>query len=104
MTETKAIYQSTLDAELVAKEAGMSLAASHDADWLDAAQRAAVALAQGGRVITIDDVIRTVGKPVVSNAAGSVFRGPQWEQMGWRKSERVGNHGRQVICWRLRRA
>jgi hypothetical protein len=56
--------------------------------------------------VTADDVQKELikrGLPPLGNAAGSLFRGDQWEFTGqWVKSHRVTNHARQNRTWRLR--
>ncbi len=39
----------------------------------------------------------------LGNAAGALFRGPDWQWSGeWIQSERVSNHHRMIRKWRLR--
>jgi hypothetical protein len=39
---------------------------------------------------------------LLGNAAGSIFRGVEWECVGWKQSERKTNHARAIRIWRLR--
>jgi hypothetical protein len=39
---------------------------------------------------------------LLGNAWGSIFRGKEWECIGWRKSTRVSNHARAIRIWRLK--
>lgn len=38
----------------------------------------------------------------LGNAAGSVFREPCWEHVGYRKSLRPSSHARVISVWRLK--
>lgn len=38
----------------------------------------------------------------LGNAAGAVFRGKEWECIGYIKSTREGNHARTIRQWRLK--
>lgn len=40
--------------------------------------------------------------PRSPNAAGAIFRGPQWEHVGWIKSTKPGHHATDLRVWRLR--
>ena len=86
------------------KEQGMSLAAGKRHDALESAKDWAKYLAKREGEITIDHVYAEC--PLVDllgNAAGNVFRGPDWEFTGkWVKSTRVSNHGRFIRVWRLK--
>lgn len=88
------------------KRQGMSLAAQNRARLLDYARRLAREIAQKSGVCTSDDVhkaLRERGLDGLGNAAGSLFRGPEWVFTGqWRPSERVSAHGRMIRVWRLR--
>ena len=58
--------------------------------------------------VTYDDVYSEMSdkgfRPdLLGNAAGSVFRGKEWQFTGeWRQSERVSNHARVNRVWRRR--
>lgn len=58
------------------------------------------------RLITIDDVYRILAMKghdtsQLGNAAGSIFKDPCWEFVGWRQSERTSNHARSVRIWKF---
>lgn len=96
-----------LDPEQLAKEQGMSLAASVRPLLLRLAQDVAERLAQERGVVTADDVFEWLEanghKPsALGNAAGLLFRGPQWEPCGFTESRRKGNHRRMIRQWRIR--
>jgi hypothetical protein len=100
------------DAELgrQAEEHGMSVAALSHAELLELAQEVAMQLGRLQCEVTIDDVHRWLGQHLegyepsdLGNAAGSVFKGPQWQFVRWDASQRVSNHRRSVRVWRLRR-
>jgi hypothetical protein len=75
---------------------------------LEAARIYAFSIAKHAGSVTIDDVygamVRDGLKPTdLGNAAGSLFRGEDFEFRGeWRKSPRVSNHARFNRVWRLR--
>jgi hypothetical protein len=57
--------------------------------------------------ITFDDVYEQMEKnelhpELLGNAAGLVFRGAEWEPVGWKQSERKTNHARAMRVWRLK--
>lgn len=95
-----------LDLGVDRKEQGMSLAAASHADVLALARNVAVdvALHRYSRTVTIDDIqghLLLAGKDL-GNAAGSVFRGKDFEHAGYQKSRRASSHARVVSVWRLR--
>lgn len=91
-----------------ARDDGMALAAARRSTVLDLARRFArqVAMAREDRTCTADDVrvcLAEVGlDEALGNAAGSVFRTPDWRFTGhWVASCSVGNHARHIRVWRL---
>jgi hypothetical protein len=93
-----------------AKEAGLSTAAKCRDPLLTLARDAVrnVALSRPDRLATADDayaVLGDMGKDAsaLGNAAGSLFRGQEWESTGkWAASRRKSSHARMVRVWRLR--
>jgi len=92
-----------------AKAAGMLLAAERRDDVLQVARRIAREIAtQRPDGITADDLVQELvrrghGVHCLGNAAGSLFRGPEWEFTGQRKkSARVHAHANKLKVWRLR--
>lgn len=90
-----------------AKRRGMDFAAQHKGSLLAKARGFAMDLALIDGQVNADDIqdyLLKLGFSSASlgNAAGSIFRGPEWECVGWQKSERVSNHGRMIRVWRLR--
>ena len=91
------------------KEAGMQQAAEHRMGVLEAAQEIALEL---GRIHSAGVHIDMVQRRLIAagyhpselgNAAGSVFKGDQWEFTGhWHKSARISNHHRDTKIWRLK--
>lgn len=91
----------------LAKEEGMHAAKVSRAKILAVAKELAEQLAIRHGVVNIDDVqavlIQWGHHPSeLGNAAGSVFRGEQWECVGFVASNRVSNHTRFVRNWRLK--
>ena len=86
------------------KERGMALAADAVPTLLDRAREYARSLGQGS--VTADDVsewLEQQGLPDLGPAAGSLFRGPEWEFTGrFVQSTRKTNHARLLRVWRLK--
>ncbi len=98
-----------LAAGIADREEGLALAATNRSELL-AIGRTLVkraALRNYSREATADDAalgLSNMGFPanVLGNAAGSLFRGKEWEFTGqWRPSRRVSNHAHQNRVWRL---
>lgn len=92
------------------KEQGMALANMSRSELLEFAKEAcrSVAMRTFDRTVTADDAARELvdmgyDPSELGNAAGSLFRGNEWEFTGeWRKSTRVSNHARMNRVWRLK--
>ena len=91
------------------KFAGMTMAAQNNKEVLKLARSVAkeVALGRASGEVSSDDVgkILSVKYQIASlgPAAGSLFRGKDWEWTGrFKKSERVSNHSRRIMIWRLK--
>lgn len=87
----------------------MQLAAEKRAEILLIAKDIARRMAQKQGEVTADDVQRRLilwdyDLSDLGNAAGSIFKGKEWECVGWKKSERVSNHARAIRVWRLRQS
>ena len=99
-----------LEAGVVGREEGMARAAINRAELLIIARDLVkqAALNNVDREATADDAARGIlamGLPpdALGNAAGSLFRGKEWEFTGrWRPSRRITNHAHQNRIWRLR--
>jgi hypothetical protein len=88
------------------KERGMALAAMHQGSTLAAARDYLSELARMRGTVTADDAadfIEREGLPPLGNAAGSLFKGSEWEPAGDRvlprRSTNQAHHNR---VWRLR--
>jgi hypothetical protein len=96
--------EATETAEELAKEAGIQIAVRKKV-WLVRETRELArkfALSLKSREITADDAQALAGNEL-GNAAGAIFRYPEWEFTGkWVKSLRKGNHARMIRVWRLR--
>lgn len=108
---TPSLFRETahgLQAGEFAKEQGMNAAAEAKADLLSIARQVAIELANQFGEITADDVQAELqrlgyGPHDLGNAAGSLFRGGEWEWTGRRrKSVRVCAHANELKCWRLK--
>jgi hypothetical protein len=88
------------------KERGMALAADAAPTLLDRARDFAVEVAACKGTVTADDVsewLEANGYPDLGPAAGSLFRGPEWEFTGrFVQSTRKTNHARLLRVWRLK--
>jgi hypothetical protein len=90
------------------KQEGMALAANNPerSDLLELARDRARCIVRERGEVTMDDVVQRLvqdGYDVsgLGNAAGSVFRGKEWEFAGkFVKSARVANHSRLLRVWR----
>ena len=89
------------------KEEGMASAAANKHDLLKHARHVAkqIAMLRDSRTVTADDVSRAFAREGVTdslgNAAGSIFRGKDWEFTGERvNSQRKTNHSREIKVWR----
>ena len=90
------------------KEDGMAIAADNQADWLQIARDIAVELALQNPFRTCNaDAVGEVllerhGIASLGPAAGSLFKGGNWEFTGQRfLSKRKTNHARELKIWRL---
>jgi hypothetical protein len=87
---------------------GMALAARSRAEVLRLARGIALTIERHAGTVTADEVqaglIAAGFNPSdLGNAAGSLFRGKEWEFTGqWRASSRVSNHGHKNRVWRLK--
>lgn len=100
----------SLFAGVTARDEGIDLAMASRNPLVDKTRRYLRALARDrtNRCVTADDAARylaSIGESdrALGNAAGSLFRGPEWEPTGcWTASTRVSNHARMVRVWRLK--
>lgn len=92
------------------KERGMNRAAQNNRPILKVAKDVAIEIAEsrGDRRCSMDDVqarLKQMGYSdrALGNAAGSVFRGGEWEFTGTRiKSVRPHAHANEIKVWRLK--
>jgi hypothetical protein len=90
------------------KKAGMSRAAEKHSEELEIARAYAWKMAHFQERITIEEVRQLyeeqMDKPWnLGNAAGSVFKGPEWEMVGYTEAKRPEAHARILRVWRLKR-
>jgi len=88
------------------KREGMAKAADNTKQVLETARQIAKAIARRKGTANADDVGRILkracGIDSLGPAAGSIFRGKEWEFTGnWVKSKRITNHSRMIREWRL---
>ena len=88
---------------------GMGLAAERRGELLGIVQEylASLARLRRDRIVTADDGYAFLERShfnlgALGNAAGSLFRGKEWQCVGWVKSTRVSNHARMIRRWRLK--
>lgn len=94
-----------LDEARARKEQGMALAAEHQPSGLDLAREIAATLGRRCGEVDADMVGRILkhehGIESLGPAAGSIFKGKNWEFTGRRKlSARKKNHARELKVWR----
>jgi hypothetical protein len=87
-----------------AASAGIEQAAVNKNLLLEEARAIAVEIGRARREVTADDVIRVYSfrhpREPLGNAAGGIFKGPQWRFAGrYVKSERVSAHSRMIRVW-----
>tara|TARA_R100001015_G_C4603450_1_gene158407 strand:+ start:910 stop:1233 length:324 start_codon:yes stop_codon:yes gene_type:complete len=91
------------------KKQGMSLAANQEGKpcLLDVARHYAriIAIQSYNNEVNADDVFRLMSQEGITEklgaAAGSLFKGKEWEFTGKRvKSQRTSNHAREIKVWR----
>jgi len=89
------------------KEAGRDRVEANNREWLDWARFNAREIAFWRGEITIDDIREMADsfgrQPTHPNAYGCVFRGEQWEKVGYRKSLRSKAHARVISVWALKK-
>ncbi len=92
--------------EREARDEGMELAAEKNAEYLAQARGVAFEIAQRGLEISInlvrDQCVLDFPDIVWGNWAGSIFKGKQWERVGYTQARHEGSHARVVGVWRLR--
>ena len=101
---------SQLEIELQSRDEGMDRAAQARSTLLALARFYArrIATNRHDRCCDADQVQAEMQRQGYSsaqlgNAAGSIFRGKHWQDTGRRmRSERAGNHAREIRIWRLR--
>jgi len=88
------------------RDEGMLRAAQNRRESLEHAKTVARDLGMVKRFVTSDDVARVIGEEEcvrLGNAAGSVFKGDDWEFTGkFVASKRESSHGRYIRVWRYR--
>jgi hypothetical protein len=103
------MQQSTIFDQIKAREAaerGMRQAADNKASLLEFAKGVARDLGRKREFVTADDVQRVlvethrISDRALGNAAGSLFKGSDWQFAGVTKSTRVSAHGRLIRKWR----
>ena len=88
------------------KERGIKLAASAHHTDLRIAREIAKELARDGREVCADDVREVLAErhPDIEpgNWLGALFRGKEWQAVGFVRSVTAGSHGNRILRWRLR--
>ena len=89
------------------RDTGMESAAKGRAGLLQTARELAQRLAELYGKVTADDVrkeyeYRGGNWSDLGNAAGSIFKGKQWECVGFENSSVASSHARALRIWRLK--
>lgn len=87
------------------KEEGMAVAAMNRKEQLEVARGIAKELALSGDGTTSADLVAKElyerhGIETLGPAAGSLFRGDNWHQIGYRKTTKASSHARPIGVWR----
>ena len=100
MTQT----EFNLEAGREARDLGMEIAARNKAWGIAIARREARRIALECGTVNINQVQRAIAGYGVNlgNAAGSVFKGKEWERVGFGQADRVRSHARIISVWKLR--
>jgi hypothetical protein len=83
----------------------MAKAAAQVPTLLEKARKIARRSADDWGYVTADDVyayLTETEQSILGNAAGSIFKGPEWVFVDWVPSSRPSNHGRHIRRWRLK--
>ncbi len=92
------------------KTQGMRAAATAHQELLAKAKLALIRIARErseSRCVTADDgaawlIANGYSPSELGNASGSLFKGGEWELVGYRQSERASRHKNRVGVWRLK--
>jgi hypothetical protein len=104
--QQKTLFDLTKGLQL--KKEGKKKARMAKGELLERAREIARDVGEAKEFVTADDVQRQLIKEghhpfALGNAAGSIFRGSEWEFTGRMvKSARISNHGHQNMVWRLK--
>jgi hypothetical protein len=96
--------QLSLEDPEVLKREGMERAARTSPDWLSWARREAVKISCKTGSVSAVDIRKLCHEhdlwPQSDNAWGSLFRGKQWEHVGWTQAKHAEGHARDVKAWK----
>lgn len=84
------------------RDNGMEIAADASSEWLGRARTVAKHLASRRPWITIENVYDVVGLPDHPNAAGSLFKGNEWQSTGFVQATRASRHCGILRKWSLK--
>lgn len=88
------------------KDQGMLAAANSYAayDWLTKARGVAEMLAVANGETNAAEVLKHCPRPkdIPPNSTGSLFRGKQWQLLGYITTDKISGHGRKIGRWTLR--
>ena len=89
----------SLEAGREARDSGMKAAAKNNAAALSVARQAARNIAMQCGCVDINAVQKIVAMRglKLGNAAGSVFKGKEWERVGFGQADRVSSHVRELF-------
>ena len=87
------------------KRLGLDSIEINHGDFIGTARQFATLLAQKNGRVTMDDVRDVLDKlgiePKHANVYGAIFRGDEWQCIGWTRSKRPSNHYRAIQMWSL---
>ncbi len=82
---------------------GLKRASAAHQEALAAAKWLAEMIGHQQETVTITDVTRYISPKALGNSAGGVFRGEQWEFLGYERSSRLERQSGTIGRWRLRK-
>ncbi len=87
---------------LAMKEIGMDTIEGNDAEWLQFMRDMAIVISNARGMVSTDELrqhVESIGQPKSDHSWGCIFRGPQWKEIGRKRSTVPSNRGREIRIW-----
>jgi hypothetical protein len=85
------------------RDKGLDLVEENAGDWIDWIRREAIQISARRGMVSASDLRKIADRegrqPHHPNAWGAVFRGRDWELVGFEKNSRPSAHARRVCLW-----